>query len=775
LNLAQRAYAATAWLATAAVFTVLLVPFRPGLPAATALDHSWIIGLNEAMRLGLDFGTEVVFTFGPYASVYTQEWSSSTDGLMLFGAGVLALGYATLFGILGAQRGRLLVIALALAVLLVLRQKDAMLFLYPLAFAIYLSAAFLSSDTARAAAWHRHPALFGVMLLPFGLLPLVKGSALLGVGSIGVLGLAALLAGGHRRHALLLAVVPVMACVGFWLVAGQPLASLPVFFINLLPIITGFTDAMSGFGPWREIAVFLLAALGILAAAALSGGESRRVRAFLVLAFALHLFLAFKAGFVRHDGHALMAGAALGMAGLLTLLLRSPLAPLAVVLGLSAWAYLDANHRNSSTQGLLGRAVEAFAAVPGGWAIRADGSIGRLAEQQRGWLAAECPLDRLEGSVDIYSYRQACLIVSGNRWSPRPVFQSYSAYTPRLAELNAAHLQGPRAPDHVLFRVEPIDDRLPALEDGPSWPALLQQYAPRKLDDDLVYLKRRPGVEEPRPQYGETRAVAVGEPVEVPPHDRLLMAQIELSRTLLGRLLSIAFKPTAPRIELVLAGGATLDYRLVPGMSAAGFLLSPHVGSTQEFVLVQEGSAAMAINRVRSLRVRVDNAGRWLWSGHARVRFAELAVAPSGTAIARMTMQPALAAAPFAGRVSQSRVCDGSIDRLNGLGPVPLALQTAPMLRLEGWTAVAHGEGRLAERVLLAVTGSDGKVTYFPTRVTQRPDVRDHFGQPGLLNSGFAATIDVGNLGPEIGLQLAHVSDGRLIHCEPVRKLRVVQ
>ena len=83
--------------------------------------------------------------------------------------------------------------------------------------------------------------------------------------------------------------------------------------------------------------------------------------------------------------------------------------------------------------------------------------------------------------------------------------------------------------------------------------------------------------------------------------------------------------------------------------------------------MVQEGSAAMAINRVRSLRVRVDNAGRWLWSGHARIRFAELAVAPSGTAIARTTTQPALAAAPFAGRVSQTRVCDGSIDRLNGL------------------------------------------------------------------------------------------------------------
>jgi hypothetical protein len=99
---------------------------------------------------------------------------------------------------------------------------------------------------------------------------------------------------------------------------------------------------------------------------------------------------------------------------------------------------------------------------------------------------------------------------------------------------------------------------------------LLQQYAPRKLEDDLLYLKRRPGVEEPLQQYSEPRAVAVGELVEVPPHDRLLMAQIELSRTLLGRLLSIVFKPTAPRIELVLSGGATLDYRLVPGMSAAG-------------------------------------------------------------------------------------------------------------------------------------------------------------------------------------------------------------
>jgi len=72
--------------------TVTLVPFSPGMPAA-GLDPSWMLAVNQAVAQGLSFGDQVIFTFGPYASVYTQQYHPATDAMMLGASMSLALSY----------------------------------------------------------------------------------------------------------------------------------------------------------------------------------------------------------------------------------------------------------------------------------------------------------------------------------------------------------------------------------------------------------------------------------------------------------------------------------------------------------------------------------------------------------------------------------------------------------------------------------------------------------------------------------------------------------
>ncbi len=247
-----------------------------------------------------------------------------------------------------------------------------------------------------------------------------------------------------------------------------------------------------------------------------------------------------------------------------------------------------------------------------------------MAERQLSKLSTECPIEKLDGTVDIYSYRQGCL---------DRVRRSVVAETgvPELLRLYAAAgaiecraLRGPRAPDHVLFRVEPIDLRLPALEDGASWPALLQLYAPRRLEEDLAYLQRREGAEEVRPRLIEEKVADVDSELSLPVVDGLLFAEVQLRKTLLGRLASTIFKPTRPLIELTLASGAVREHRFVPRMAAAGFVLSPYVANTRDFVLLMEGDNELAPNAVRSMRISVSPAGRWLWNGTYSMRLARL-------------------------------------------------------------------------------------------------------------------------------------------------------
>ena len=80
-------------------------------------------------------------------------------------------------------------------------------------------------------------------------------------------------------------------------------------------------------------------------------------------------------------------------------------------------------------------------------------------------------------SADVYPLSQTAVLASGLTCQPRPVFQSFSAYTPKLAEMSAAHLRSERVPDHILFDVWSIDDRFAARDDSLSSPDLEDRCA----------------------------------------------------------------------------------------------------------------------------------------------------------------------------------------------------------------------------------------------------------------------------------------------------------
>ena len=76
-------------------------------------------------------------------------------------------------------------------------------------------------------------------------------------------------------------------------------------------------------------------------------------------------------------------------------------------------------------------------------------------------------LPKVHGSVDIYPWGQSFLLARDMDYRPRPVIQSYLAYTQKLEELNAAHLRGKNAPDWIFFSFGTIDDRYTSLDDAP--------------------------------------------------------------------------------------------------------------------------------------------------------------------------------------------------------------------------------------------------------------------------------------------------------------------
>ena len=84
LTTTQRAGMALARVMAALAAVALFVPLQPVLPA-TGLDPSWKIAINQAVSQHLSFGDQLVFSLGPWASIYTQSYHPATDRMMLIG------------------------------------------------------------------------------------------------------------------------------------------------------------------------------------------------------------------------------------------------------------------------------------------------------------------------------------------------------------------------------------------------------------------------------------------------------------------------------------------------------------------------------------------------------------------------------------------------------------------------------------------------------------------------------------------------------------------
>jgi hypothetical protein len=222
----------------------------------------------------------------------------------------------------------------------------------------------------------------------------------------------------------------------------------------------------------------------------------------------------------------------------------------------------------------------------------------------------------LNGTVDIYEVDQSFLLASKNEWNPRPIIQSYSAYTPYLAKLNEQHLRGANAPNWLLIDLQTIDDRLPSLDDGSSWPALVDNYAFVSYNGQFV-LMRRNQVTRQNSSYDNVyeKSYKTGSTVTLPDTDGLMFAEVDLNPTIAGKVLIALFNPPQLHIVLGLANGKTKTYRVVSEMMKTEFLLSPLVSDTNEFASLMTGSSnVLEEDRVQTISIAPSYGGSMFWS-----------------------------------------------------------------------------------------------------------------------------------------------------------------
>ncbi len=568
-----------------------LLSWRPyPWQAARAGLDSWQAGLAIGFEHHLQWGPQLIFTFGPYGFVEDiVAFYRLTAGLAVLYTWAVTWGVAALVTSALRPSWRLLPAgAVAWASLAV---AGSLLEAPQLALAASLGLALASLRLAGGAK----------RLVALGALGAIAGFQLLvevnvGLVSTGLAVLAAAAAPRPARRAGALAGVGGLAAtvVLAWAAAGQSLSNLASYFRGALSVAAGYSAAM-GLSTGRRAEDLYAVVAGVLAAVLLAWsarGRPGRDKAALCLMAAGLGWATVKEGFVRHDKHDLVF---FGLALVVTGLARLPRR----LVGLQAAALVVAAVVACAAAGGVpgplrspGQAANAAVqevldlASPGRWGqvasrtrhqLLASGDTlppGLLAELGNRTMAALPWEDGLS-----YAYPQL-------RWAPEPVLQGYSAYTAYLDHLDASFLASARAPERALYQVATIDGRDPWYDPPGAMVALYCHYAQLAVSGPWQVLARVPD------RCGPARAIArlsahFGQVIRLPSvPGELVTASFSLSSPLLARLQGLALRPPAVYLWAWAGQGRRpTRYRFVPGTAADAHVVAvpPALGYSPPF------------------------------------------------------------------------------------------------------------------------------------------------------------------------------------------------
>ena len=584
---------------TAAAFALPLMP-------ALELDSSWRMAIGKFLMEGRQFGTEVVFTYGPLGFAMGKTYWGDHLGLLVAWHAVQAVVFTAIvywhaYRLTGYPR----MFCFLFFFLFGLSYQDAM-------HQTFMALAGMELIRRTNAPWRWSSA---ALVLLLAVLSLVKfTNLLLGVFLV-------LLAGGleiwrtRRWTGVRVPAIFLGLFLAGWVACRQHVGNLPAYIHSSWEISQGYLDAMGASCPSYQLYLGLAVAGLVLAYLALNFfTHPDRLRGLtLTLGALAYLYLNWKHGFIRADGHQVGFYYAV-----LTIFATAPVlledSPRWRRLKIPIAAFTAALTLVSMDLVLPGLVRGALSAVQDKVNLNILFALGKAytPELYEGRLEAERNSVDLrktksivkQSSVDVLGYEQAVALYNGINYQPRPVFQGYSAYTPYLSRLNYEYYASERAPDFVLFKLQTIDGRLATMDDPHALRLLTQRYTYLLAEQGYTLWKRKAGpfdaaAFDPRPLRSGTHHI--GE--EIPLADlatQNIWVEIDYHFSLLGKLRRFLFKPPLVELHITDDKGMESSHRLPQPIGRAGFMLSPVVNDMLDFMRANGGVPS---RRAKSIRI----------------------------------------------------------------------------------------------------------------------------------------------------------------------------
>lgn len=222
------------------------------------------------------------------------------------------------------------------------------------------------------------------------------------------------------------------------------------------------------------------------------------------------------------------------------------------------------------------------------------------------------------GSTDVVPWDTGLVAGYGLKWNPRPVLQSYSAYTAWLDRRDAAFFESSSAPASVIYVNESIDGRYPIADEPAALQAMLNWYRPVAWSGQYLALRRNRSPGRAAIGSADVRCGTVGSWIEVPPtppgEDRV--GSVDLGMSAPGAIMAALLEPPETQFQLRGPWGQTAEMRLVRGSAGDGILLTGYASDAAAIADLWNGVVDKPITALR-----VSSRGAYAYSSTACVRF----------------------------------------------------------------------------------------------------------------------------------------------------------
>lgn len=560
-------------------------------------DYSWELALHEFFATKKQFGKEIIFTYGPYGFLFTKMYHPKTYWLTNLGWLFLALVFwwSSLYIAYKLIKNKWLIFVWFLSLFFIFFDNSSLdsffcsFIIFFIIFHLYID-----DDLSKL-----NNNLLTIVLC---LISCIKFSFFLMIVPLIVISFISDLLKKHKPVQLILFTSTFLF---LWLIAGQSLFNLPSYIKNSLQIATYYTYAMAPVAILPTIEIIKISIFFILTCLTIFiSVYQKEVIIKLIISllwssgFIYFILIIIKAGYSCYGPvHTIFHNRTLCIIGIFYLVfyLQKQSSSYTKILVVINCLLILAIHQNQLN---FYHKTTIFSAISRNTSVLIENvknlvnfkqiSSKQKYEEEMARLRNLFPLPKLTGSVDIHSYLQLTTLAHNFTYKPRPIFQSYSAYSTYLSNINLEYLRD-KSPDNIVFSSHTISNRYPTLDDSLCLPEFLTKYEIKDFSAGGVgafFLILQRSSKPKNYSFIEKKEINTNfnKVVAIPKMDLgPVWVTIEIKHSFWGKLMASIFKPSATYINITTKVGEKFKYFLPTPIAETGFLLSPLIRTPLDF------------------------------------------------------------------------------------------------------------------------------------------------------------------------------------------------